>query len=85
MIEQVEKDPTLASCVTKELYPETSRRFETSAGTVERNLRTVIHTCWDKGDRELWDEIAGTHLHHRPTNAAFLDMIAAYLRRHRQT
>jgi two-component system response regulator (stage 0 sporulation protein A) len=85
MIEQVEKDPTLVSRVTKELYPMTARHFETSASIVERNLRTVIRTCWDKDDQELWDEIAGTHLHYRPTNAAFLDMMAAYLRRHKQT
>ncbi len=81
MIEQVVKDPLAATLITKRLYPETAKHFGISAGAVERNLRTVIRTCWNRPDRDLLEEVAGTHLYRKPTNGEFLDMTAAYLRR----
>ena len=81
MIELVKQDPAAATLVTKYLYPKTAKHFQVSAGAVERNLRTVIRTCWTRGNRELLDEVAGTQLLCQPTNGMFLDMTAAFLRR----
>ena len=81
MIELVEQDPSAATRVTKYMYPETARYFNVSPGVVERNLRTVIHICWSRGNREFFDEVAGTRLTYQPTNGMFLDMAAAFLRR----
>ena len=81
MIELVEQDPSAATRVTKYLYPETAKYFNVSPGVVERNLRTVIHICWSRGNREFFDEVAGTRLTYHPTNGMFLDMAAAFLRR----
>lgn len=81
MIELVQRDPMATSLITKCLYPEVSKHFGVSPGAVERNLRTVIRTCWNRPDHVFLDEIAGTHLYEQPTNSEFLDMTAAYLRR----
>lgn len=82
MIERAEKDPSVTVLVTKRLYPETARHFGVSVTSVERNLRTVIRACWERPDRDFLEEVAGTRLCRRPTNSEFLDMTAAYLRRH---
>lgn len=84
MIEQMEKDPTAGTLITKRLYPETAKHFGVSAEAVERNLRTVIRACWNHPDRDLMEKVAGTHLYRQPTNSEFLDMAAAYLRRQAQ-
>ena len=85
MIEQVRENPAAAALITKRLYPETSKCFDASPSTVERNLRTVIRTCWNWPDHTLLEELAGIHLYRQPTNREFLDMTAAYLRRQSQT
>lgn len=84
MIGLVEQDPAATTLITKYLYPETAKHFQVSTGAVERDLRTVIRVCWQKGNRELLDEIAGTHLLAQPTNGVFLDITAAFLRRQAQ-
>lgn len=84
MIEQVKDDPAAAARITRCLYPETAERFDASPCTVERNLRTIIRTCWNCPDHSLLEETAGIHLHRQPTNREFLDMTAAYLRRQNQ-
>lgn len=84
MIDLVKQDPASTTLITKYLYPETAKHFQVSAGAVERDLRTVIRVCWQKGNRELLDEIAGTHLLAQPTNGVFLDITAAFLRRQAQ-
>lgn len=80
MLARTVQDPTTATLVTKCLYPETAKRFGCSVDAVERNLRTAIRICWDRGDRDFLLSIAGRPLHRRPTNSAFLGMSAAYLR-----
>lgn len=82
MIEQLGKDPANLALITKCLYPETAKYFGTSAQAVERGLRTLIAACWDRSPRALFNEVAGTTLKKKPTNSEFLDMTAAYLRRH---
>ena len=81
MIERVVADPTEVVFVTKILYPATARHFRVSMYSVERNLRTVIHICWNRGNRAFMEEMAGTALDRKPTNGTFIDMAAAYLRR----
>lgn len=84
MIEQVNKDPIATTLITKQLYPATAKHFDTSTRAVERNLRTLVRTCWQRSERELWSAVAGSHLSRKPTNSEFLDMTAAYLRRQAQ-
>ena len=84
MIEQVRDNPAAAALITKRLYPETSKRFDASPSTVERNSRTIIRTCWNWPDHTLLEEVAGTRLYRQPTNSECLDMTAACPRRQSQ-
>ena len=67
--------------VTKILYPDVAKEFHTNPASIERNFRTVIDVCWEDGNRELLNEIAGYHLHARPTTKQFIDILASYMRR----
>lgn len=82
MIERVVKEPAITTQITKCLYPETAKHFNTKPSPVERNLRTLVCACWNRPERNFLNEIAGTILYRRPTNSEFLDMTAAYLRYH---
>ncbi len=85
MIDLVEQDPTATTLITKYLYPAAAKHFNVSAGAIERALRTVVRTCWEKGNRALLEEVAGRHLPTQPSNGVFLDMTAAFLRSQKQT
>lgn len=80
MIEQVKEDPERIRLITKRLYRETARKFDVSPESVERDLRTLIRSCWKRTDHSFLEHIAGTTLHRPPTNSEFIDMLAAFLR-----
>ena len=84
MIELTVQDPSLVTGLSKSLYPDTAKRFHVTPASVERNLRTVVKICWNRGDRELFSKVAGMRLTYQPTNGMFLDMTANYLRRQGQ-
>lgn len=81
MVECVRDDPERVQLITKRLYPDTARQFNVSAASVERNLRTVIRTCWRQPDHGFLNYIAGVTLHRQPTSTEFIDMLAGFLRR----
>lgn len=85
MIELTVQDPSLVTGLSKSLYPDTAKRFHVTPASVERNLRTVVKICWNRGDRELFSKVAGMRLTYQPTNGMFLDMAANYLRRQGQS
>ena len=80
MIEQVVNSGESIQLITKRLYPETAKHFGVKPHSVEHALRTLIGTCWTHGDRDALNEIAGRVLTHAPSNAEFIDMIAAYIK-----
>lgn len=67
--------------VTKSLYPVVAAKFQTNATCVERNLRTVIKVCWERGNRPLLNEIAGYEILQKPSTGEFISMLAVYLER----
>ena len=85
MIELVEKDPSLVTSLTKSLYPDTAKQFHVTAASVERNLRTIVKVCWNRGDRDLLAKVAGIRLTYPPTNGMILDITSNYLRRQKQS
>lgn len=80
MVEQVSEDPERIQLITKRLYPETGRRFDVSAVSVERAVRNLIRFCWAWTDHSFLEHIAGTALQRAPSNSEFIDMLAGYLR-----
>lgn len=80
-IEQVVIDPMRIHGVTKDLYRETANRYGTTWQAVERDDRTAINVCWNRGGREKLDEVVGYHLAERPWAVEFIAFVADYIRR----
>ena len=66
--------------VTKNIYLPVAQICGCKWTAVERNLRTLIQSCWNQLDHDFLNVIAGTQLRQPPTNSQFIDMMAAYLR-----
>ena len=81
MIGRVVREPNDIQLITKRLYPETARRFHTSASAVERAVRTLVRVIWQKEDHSFFNEVAGIPLTHSPSVSDFIDMSAGFLRR----
>lgn len=80
-IVQVTKDPRRLDYITKELYPDIAKMFDSVSWRVERAIRTAIKRCWEKGGRKELEQMAGFCLQRRPTNSEFIDLAANYFRR----
>lgn len=60
--------------VTKCLYPDVAKRYETNWKAVERNIRTLIDALWRQGSLDsLW----GRKMERKPTPAQFLSMLVS--------
>lgn len=80
MVECIAKNNVYKRAVTKVLYPETAKHFGATPSSVERALRTVILSCWQKSDHTMLDTLAGSHLECMPTNTVFLDILASHIK-----
>lgn len=66
--------------VTKSIYPEVAKKFKTSCGCVERNIRTVIEIIWQRGGKEYFKSMTVSHIsEQRPSNSKFLCLLADYV------
>ena len=69
--------------VTKVLYPEVARRFQTTPSRVERAIRHAIEVAWDRGDLETLQKFFGytvSNAKGKPTNSEFIAMISDRIR-----
>lgn len=80
-IAQTVVDPDRIFLVTKSLYPDIAKEFQTTASKVERTMRHSIHRFWEHGGCEALDQVANIHLTKRPTNSELIDFLADYIRR----
>ena len=65
--------------VSKYLYPDIARHYNTTSYSVERDIRTVIKVCWEHGNRPLLEKIALRPLTLKPTSGEFFDIVTAHL------
>lgn len=72
------EQPDRLLLVTKWLYPEVAKRYDTNWKAVERNIRTVSCIIWQKG-RPLLEELAHRHLEQKPRNAQMLAILVSSL------
>lgn len=82
-ISLVYENPSLIGGITKELYPEIAKKFDTSISRVERAIRHAIEVSWNRGDWDLMEEIFGHSVDidkAKPTNSEFIVTIADKLR-----
>ena len=71
------------NAVTKVLYPEVAKRFNTTPSRVERAIRHAIEVAWDRGDVDTLNSYFGYTIHNlrgKPTNSEFIAMISDKIR-----
>lgn len=81
-------DTDILGQVTKVLYPEIARQYNTTSSRVERAIRHAIEVAWNRGNTEAIDAIFGYTVSSskaKPTNSEFIAMIADKLRLEHKT
>lgn len=69
--------------ITKEIYPEIAKKFNTTPSRVERAIRHAIEISWNRGDYDTMEEIFGHSVDYdkaKPTNSEFIATVADHLR-----
>lgn len=82
-IMMVYKNVEILGGITKILYPEIAKRYQTTASRVERAIRHAIEVAWVRGNVDAISDIFSyTISYHKtkPTNSEFIAMIADRLR-----
>ena len=72
-------DTEIISSITKRLYPDVAKKFNTSASKVERAIRHAIEVCWNRGKIDNINNLFGSKVftkNDRPTNGEFIALIA---------
>ncbi len=73
------ENPEIINAVTKQLYPNVAKRYNTTSSRVERAIRHAIEVAWDRGDVDVLNSYFGYTIHNtrgKPTNSEFIAMIA---------
>lgn len=82
-IQMVYIDVDLLGSVTKILYPDIAKKYNTTPSRVERAIRHAIEVAWNRGNYEVISKMFGYTVHHlksKPTNSEFIAMIADKIR-----
>lgn len=72
-----------AGSVTKLLYPDLAKHFQTTPEKIERSLRHLIGKSWEKGEKTRFEELFGYHRDNseiRPTNSEYIAILADRIR-----
>ena len=75
--------PDIVGGITKELYPEIAKKYDSTVSRVERAIRHAIEVSWNRGNWDLMEEIFGHSVDidkAKPTNSEFIVTIADKLR-----
>lgn len=74
----VEKQPDRLLLVTKWLYPDIARQYNTTWQCVERNIRTVITLAWERNPKKLVT-LAGYSMERKPSAGQFVGILMHHL------
>lgn len=72
-------DMKVVGSVTKLLYPEIAKRYNTTDGKVERAIRNAIEIAWGRGNLRTFENLFGycpNSGQGRPTNSEFIAAMA---------
>ena len=75
--------PDMIGGITKELYPDIAKKYDTTVSRVERAIRHAIEVSWNRGNWDLMEEIFGHSVDidkAKPTNSEFIVTVADKLR-----
>ena len=78
-----QEDMSVVGSVTKLLYPEVEKRYNTTDGKVERAIRNAIEISWERGNRTTFERLFGYHAEcgqGRPTNSEYIAAMADVIR-----
>nr|WP_317283144.1 sporulation initiation factor Spo0A C-terminal domain-containing protein [uncultured Sellimonas sp.] len=64
--------------ITKRMYIDIATFYHVPVNNIERNIRTVISVCWERGNKELLCEIAPYPLMFKPSAGEFIDILTTY-------
>lgn len=76
-------DIELLGSITKVLYPDIAKHYNTTASRVERAIRHAIEVAWTRGNIDAISALFGYTINvskAKPTNSEFIAMIADKLR-----
>ncbi|HLR62455.1 MAG TPA: sporulation transcription factor Spo0A [Lentibacillus sp.] len=82
-ITMVYNDIELLGSITKVLYPDIAKKYNTTASRVERAIRHAIEVAWSRGNVESISALFGYTVNiskAKPTNSEFIAMVADRLR-----
>ena len=72
-------DMDVITAITKVLYPQVAKTFQTTPSRVERAIRHAIEVAWDRGDLDTLQRFFGytvSNTKGKPTNSEFIALIA---------
>lgn len=78
-IKMVVEDNDIINRITKELYPEIAKKFNTTPSKVERAIRHAIDVAWSRGKVENINQLFGYVVYDtndKPTNGEFIALLA---------
>lgn len=73
------REPDRLLLVTKHVYPDVARCFDTNWKCVERGLRRATNVAWNTAPEKL-SELAHRHLTEKPSVSELLSLLTIYLR-----
>lgn len=74
------EDKECVTCITKSLYLDIARHYNTTWNCVEKNIRTVVNSIWDSGSSELLETVfRKSKKKKRPTNKEFFKHLYDYI------
>jgi two-component system response regulator (stage 0 sporulation protein A) len=78
-IKMVIEDKDCINRITKQLYPDVARKFNTTPSKVERAIRHAIDVAWSRGKAEGINQAFGYTVYgnyDKPTNGEFIALVA---------
>ncbi len=82
-VEMCVEDMELVGSVTKLLYPDLAKLYQTTDQKIERAIRNAIEVSWERGNSALFEQLFGycnSPEYNRPTNSEYIATVADYIR-----
>ena len=77
------EDPDILNSVTKVLYPDIAKKYDTTSSRVERAIRHAIEVAFSRGKIEMIEDLFGYTINGgkgKPTNSEFIALISDKIR-----
>ena len=79
-IELVFADENRLCALSKEVYRPIAEKYQVSCRCIERDIRTARDYAWQRGGKEILEEISGGVFYESPSVGELIEILAVYLR-----